>query len=85
MTEMLQSLYYRITAEVSDLPAVGVELLLIGLCVNWAASVLQGTRGTRPLRGVLVILVVTTLVVRILTVQVSERSGWSSMLVAPLT
>ncbi|MEW6250245.1 MAG: diadenylate cyclase [Planctomycetota bacterium] len=69
MNEMLNSLYYRLTAEPSDLGAVLVELLLIGLCVNWAAGILQGTRGTRPLRGVLVILVVATLVVRILTVQ----------------
>lgn len=66
---MLRSLYYRLTSEAYDLPAVLVELLLIGLCVNWCASVLQGTRGTRPLRGVLIILVATTLVVRILTAQ----------------
>ena len=45
MGDMAKSLYYRLTSEAYDLPAVIVELLLIGLCVNWCASVLQGTRG----------------------------------------
>jgi len=49
--------------------AVLIELLLIGLSVNWCASVLQGTRGTRPLRGVLTVLVVATLAVNILAAQ----------------
>ncbi len=48
-----------------DWAAIIVELLLIGLCINWTMSVLQGTRGTRPLRGVLVILIVATVVVRV--------------------
>lgn len=69
MSDMLRSLYYRLNSGAYDLPAVLVEVLLIGLCVNWCAGVLQGTRGTRPLRGVLIILVGTTLVVRILTAQ----------------
>jgi len=69
MGDMLRSLYYRLTSGAYDLPAVLVELVLIGLCVNWAASILQGTRGARPLRGVLVILVGATLVVRVLTTQ----------------
>ncbi len=69
MGDMLRSLYYRLSSEAYDLPAVAVELILIGLCVNWCAGLLQGTRGTRPLRGVLVILVGTTLVVRVLTAQ----------------
>ncbi len=66
MDGTLTSLLYRMGG---DLPAVLVELLLIGLCVNWCASVLEGTRGTKPLRGVLVILVVATIVVRILVVH----------------
>jgi diadenylate cyclase len=49
-----------------------LELLLIGLSVNWCASVLQGTRGTRPLRGVLTLLVVATLVVNTMATQF----GW---------
>ncbi|MGD8451843.1 MAG: diadenylate cyclase [Phycisphaerae bacterium] len=51
---------------------VMVELLLIGLSVNWCAGVLQGTRGTRPLRGVLTVLVVATLAVNIIAAQF----GW---------
>jgi diadenylate cyclase len=69
MGEMLHSLYYRLSGEAYDLPAVIVELILIGLCVNWSAGLLQATRGTRPLRGVLIILIVVTLVVRVLTEQ----------------
>jgi len=52
-----------------------VELVLIGLSVNWCASVLQGTRGTRPLRGLLTVLVVAALVVNVL----AQRSGWERL------
>ena len=52
-----------------------VELLLIGLSVHWVASVLHGTRGTRPLRAILVLLVAVTLIVRVLTV----RLGWARL------
>lgn len=52
-----------------DVWAFLIELLLIGLCVNWCAGVLQATRGTRPLRGVILILLVATLLVRILAVR----------------
>ncbi len=54
---------------------VGVELVLIGLSVNWVASILHGTRGTRPLRGVLTLLVVAALVINVL----AERSGWERL------
>lgn len=54
---------------VDDPIAVIVELLLIGLSVNWCAGVLHGTRGTRPLRGVLTVLVVVTLAVNVLATQ----------------
>lgn len=69
MTATLTSLLYRITLEPA---AVIVELLLIGLCVQWSANVLQSTRGARPLRGVLLILVVATIVVRVLV----NQFGW---------
>jgi diadenylate cyclase len=62
MGDTLTSLFYRISG---DLPAVAIELVLIALCVNWSASVLHSTRGTRPLRGVLVMLVVATVIVRL--------------------
>lgn len=66
MGSTLTSLFYRIG---DDWAAVFVELLLIGLCINWCAGVLQATRGTRPLRGVLVILIVATVVVRVVVAQ----------------
>jgi diadenylate cyclase len=72
MWKTLFNLYTRLTGDAGDLSAVVVELLLIGLCVSWCLGVLRGTRGTRPLRGVLMILVVATLVVRVLAVQF----GW---------
>lgn len=72
MWEMLLTFLSRIALEPA---AVVVELLLIGLCVNWLASVLQGTRGTRPLRGVLVILVVATVIVRIFV----DQFGWARL------
>ena len=53
----------------NDPVAVIAELLLIGLSVNWCASVLHGTRGTRPLRGILTVLVVVTLLVNALASQ----------------
>ena len=62
-------------AIVADPAVVIVELVLIGLSVNWIASVLQGTRGTRPLRGVLTVLVVAALVINVL----AERSGWERL------
>ncbi len=72
MFDTLPSLFDRLGSDAYDISAVAVELLLIGLCVNWSASVLHGTRGTRPLRGVLIILVVATMVVRVLSI----RFGW---------
>ena len=51
------------------------ELFLIGLLVNWCAGVLHGTRGTRLLRGLLVVLVGVTLVVRLL----SDQLGWARL------
>ncbi|MBL8878216.1 MAG: diadenylate cyclase [Phycisphaerales bacterium] len=60
---------------VDEILALLVELLLIGLSINWCVSVLQGTRGTRPLKGVLMVLVVATLVVRL----VAGRFGWQRL------
>ncbi|MFQ5807905.1 MAG: diadenylate cyclase, partial [Phycisphaerae bacterium] len=51
------------------------ELLLIGLLVNWCAGVLHGTRGTRLLRGLLIVLVAATLVVRLL----ADQLGWTRL------
>lgn len=59
----------RLQSDAYDPLAVTIELLLIGLSVNWCAGVLQGTRGTRPLRGFLIVLVAVTLGVRVLSIQ----------------
>lgn len=72
MLDFFFNLISRLQSNAYDPVAVVIELLLIGLCVNWAANVLQGTRGTRPLRGVLIVLIVATLIVRVLAVQM----GW---------
>jgi diadenylate cyclase len=76
---MLDSALFKSIGGLRDIRSeplvVLIELLLIGLSVNWCASVLQGTRGTRPLRGVLTVLVVVALVVNVL----AERAGWERL------
>lgn len=68
----LTSLFERLGSGSYNLYVVIAELVLIGLMVNWCAGVLHGTRGTRLLRGLLVVLVVATLVVRVL----ADQLGW---------
>lgn len=46
---------------------VALEMLLIGIVVFWVVRFLQGTRGARLLRGVVILLVVLYLVVRLLS------------------
>lgn len=70
--ETLRRLLERLAGGGYDLSQVVVELLLIGLSINWLAGVLHGTRGTRLLRGLLVVLVAVTLIVRVLAAQF----GW---------
>jgi len=76
---MLDSALFKSIGGLRDIRSeplvVLIELLLIGLSVNWCASVLQGTRGTRPLRGLLTVLVVVALVVNVL----AERAGWERL------
>jgi diadenylate cyclase len=71
--ETLTRLFHRIASYNPYI--VAAELLLIGLMVNWCAGVLHGTRGTRLLRGLLVVLVATTLVVRVL----ADQLGWTRL------
>lgn len=70
--DTLTSLFERLGSGSYNLYVVIAELVLIGLMVNWCAGVLHGTRGTRLLRGLLVVLVVATLVVRVL----ADQLGW---------
>ena len=60
--ETFQQLLQRLGAGVDNPVQIVIELLLIGVSVNWCAGVLHGTRGTRLLRGLLVLFVVATLV-----------------------
>ncbi len=69
MMNTLKSLVERLRSDAYDPWAILFELLLIGICVNWCAGVLQGTRGTRLLRGLLVVLVVVTLMLRLVSGQ----------------
>jgi diadenylate cyclase len=70
--ETLTRLFGRLGGEGYPLYGVATELLLIGLLVNWCAGILHGTRGTRLLRGLLVVLVAATLIVSVL----AEQLGW---------
>jgi len=48
---------------------VGIELILIGLVVYWIVDFLEGTRGERLFRGVILILVIGVLVLNLLVQQ----------------
>ncbi len=72
MFDIFASLWRQLT---SDTLAVVVELLLIAAAVNWCVGVLQGTRGTRLFRGILVVLVAATLGVRVL----AEQMEWTRL------
>lgn len=67
--DTLRALFHRLGSENYPIWGVLAELVLIGLVINWCAGVLHGTRGTRLLRGVLVVLLGATLVVRVLAEQ----------------
>lgn len=49
--------------------AVGIELLLIGLVVYWVVDFLEGTRGERLFRGVILVIVAAVLLLNLLAVQ----------------
>ncbi len=65
-------LFQRLGSDAYNLYVVAAELLLIGLLINWCAGVLHGTRGTRLLRGLMVVLIAVTLIVRVLV----DQLGW---------
>ena len=73
--DTLTSLFGRLGSGSYNLYVVLAELVLIGLMVNWCAGVLHGTRGTRLLRGLLIVLVAATLVVRVL----AEQLHWTRL------
>lgn len=73
--DTLLNLFRRFGSGAYEPLQVALELLLIGLAVNWCAGALRGTRGTRLLRGLLVVLVAATLIVRVL----AEQFGWARL------
>src|SRR5215216_1995234 len=46
-----------------------IELLIIGAVVHWVVSFLQGTRGARLLKGIVVLLITIYVVVRLLAAR----------------
>jgi diadenylate cyclase len=61
--------YFRRVANNNDWWVVGIELILIGLVVYWIVDFLEGTRGERLFRGVILILVIGVLVSNLLVRQ----------------
>ena len=49
--------HYLRRVAINPWPVVAIELFLIGLVVYWATDFLEGTRGERLFRGVILILV----------------------------
>ena len=61
--------YFRRVANNNDWWIVGIELILIGLVVYWIVDFLEGTRGERLFRGVILILVIGLLISNLLVQQ----------------
>ena len=61
--------YFRRVANNNDWWIVGIELILIGLVVYWIVDFLEGTRGERLFRGVILILVIGVLISNLLVRQ----------------
>ena len=58
--------YFRRVANSNEWWIVGIELILIGLVVYWIVDFLEGTRGERLFRGVILILVIGLLIFNLL-------------------
>ncbi len=61
--------YFRRVANNNDWWVIGIELILIGLVVYWIVDFLEGTRGERLFRGVILILVIGVLISYLLVRQ----------------
>ena len=61
--------YFRRVANNNEWWIVGIELILIGLVVYWIVDFLEGTRGERLFRGVILILVIGLLILNLLVQQ----------------
>jgi len=61
--------YFRRVANNNDWWEIGIEMILIGLVVYWIVDFLEGTRGERLFRGVILILVIGVLISNLLVQQ----------------
>ena len=61
--------YLRRVANNNQWWVVGIELILIGLVVYWIVDFLEGTRGERLFRGVILLLVIGVLILNLLVRQ----------------
>lgn len=61
--------YFRRVANNNEWWIVGIELILIGLVVYWIVDFLEGTRGERLFRGVILILVMGLLILNLVVQQ----------------
>ena len=61
--------YFRRVANSNEWWIVGIELIFIGLVVYWIVDFLEGTRGERLFRGVILILVIGLLILNLLVQQ----------------
>lgn len=75
MPHTLVNLYDRLRSDFYNPIAVVGELILIAVAVNWCAGILQGTRGARLLRGLLIVLIVAALTLQLIGVQ----SDWARL------
>jgi diadenylate cyclase len=73
MIDIFENLRRQVLSD--DPYALFVEMALIALVINWCVGVLQGTRGTRLFKGILVVLIVSTLGVRVL----AEQFSWTRL------
>jgi diadenylate cyclase len=58
--------YLHRVANSNDWWIIGIELILIGLVVYWVVDFLEGTRGERLFRGVILILIIGVLILNLL-------------------
>jgi diadenylate cyclase len=61
--------YFRRVANNNEWWIVGIELISIGLVVYWIVDFLEGTRGERLFRGVILILVIGLLILNLVVEQ----------------
>jgi diadenylate cyclase len=64
--------YFRRVANNNDWWIIGIELIVIGLAVYWIVDFLEGTRGERLFRGVILIILILVMGLLILNLLVQQ-------------